>query len=400
MADQQTDILIVGGGLAGATLMLELQDLGYKTLLVESKPFSDKVNPDFDARTIALSPASKTILNMLGVWGILQEYATPISMIHVSDQHRFGASRLWGDEANPLGYVVEIQYINRALHQLLDKNQIVAPASVKALSDDHKTVTVMTESGEITIAAQLIVAADGTDSKVRQLCHLTAQTKTYNHYALVANVALQKAHDYKAYERFTAHGPLALLPMQGNKMSLVWAVPPEQAQVLTGLKDDLFLKELQRAFGYRLGRFTQVGKRFTYPLRQVLMPQQTQWPVVFVGNAAHTLHPVAGQGFNLGIRDVAVLAQCIAHHGLNASMLERYMQLRQHDQKMIARFTDGLIQLFTTRLPGVSLLRNIGLIALDNSTVLKNILAHYARGYGGVIPDLVCEIPLSKQEFL
>ncbi|KTD52968.1 2-octaprenyl-6-methoxyphenyl hydroxylase [Legionella quateirensis] len=398
MADKQTDILIVGGGLTGATLMLALRGLGYSTLLVESKPFSDKVNPDFDARSIALSPASKRILNMLGVWDILKEYATPITMIHVSDQYRFGVSRLQGEEHNPLGYVVEIQYINLALHQLLAKNQILAPATVHALDLANKTATVLTQSGEISIEAKLIVAADGADSIIRKLCTLTVQSKSYEQNAIVANIGLIKPHNFKAYERFTAHGPLALLPMQTNKMSLVWAMAPEKAKEFMELSDGSFIKELQQAFGYRLGRFVQVGKRFTYPLKQVLMPEQTKWPVVFVGNAAHTLHPVAGQGFNLGIRDVATLAQCIAKHGLNSDMLDEYLQLRHHDQQVITRCTDGLIQLFTSRLPGVGLARNIGLIALDNIPVLKNILARYARGFGGVIPDLVCEIALSEQE--
>ncbi|MBL7481489.1 2-octaprenyl-6-methoxyphenyl hydroxylase [Legionella bononiensis] len=398
MADKQTDILIVGGGLTGATLMLALRGLGYRTLLVESKPFSDKVNRDFDARSIALSPASKRVLSMLGVWDILKEYATPITMIHVSDQYRFGVSRLQGEEANPLGYVVEIPYINLALHQLLAKNQILAPATVNGLDLANKTATVLTQSGEISIEAQLIVAADGADSIIRKLCALKVQSKSYEQNAIVANIGLIKPHNFKAYERFTAHGPLALLPMQTNKMSLVWAMPPEKAKEFMELSDGSFIKELQQAFGYRLGRFVQVGKRFTYPLKQVLMPEQTKWPVVFVGNAAHTLHPVAGQGFNLGIRDVATLAQCIAKNGLNADMLDEYLQLRHHDQQVITRCTDGLIQLFTSRLPGVGLARNIGLIALDNIPALKNVLARYARGFGGVIPDLVCEIALSEQE--
>lgn len=398
MADQHIDILIIGGGLAGATLMLALRNLGYSSLLVESKPFSDKVNPDFDARSIALSPASRRILSMLGVWDILSEYATPITMIHVSDQYRFGASRLQGEEHNPLGYVVEMQYINRALHQLLAKEHLMAPATLKELDLASNTATVTIQSGDIHIEAQLIVAADGAESAVRKLCALPMDAKSYGQHALVANIGLSKPHDNRAFERFTAHGPLALLPMQDNRMSLVWAMTPEQAGKLMALNDGDFIKELQQAFGYRLGRFVKAGKRFSYPLKQVLMPQQAQWPVVFVGNAAHTLHPVAGQGFNLGLRDVATLAQCITEYGLNSGMLNEYLKLRHHDQQVITRLTDGLIQLFTSRIPGVSLARNLGLIALDNMPPLKNLLARYARGFGGFTPDLVCEIALSKRE--
>ena len=398
MADKQVDILIIGGGLTGATLMLALQGLGFSTLLVETKPFSDKVRPDFDARSLALSPASRRILNMLGVWDILNEYATAIELIHVSEQHHFGVSRLQGNEQNPLGYVVEMQHINLALHQLLAQDQVMAPATVTALDLDNKTATVTTENGEVNITAQLIVAADGAESSMRRFCDLPNKTKSYNQQAIVANVGLLKPHEHRAYERFTPHGPLALLPMKDNRMSLVWAMPPKKAEEMMGLIEADFLCQLQESFGYRLGRFIKIGQRFSYPLKQVLMPQQTRWPVVFVGNAAHTLHPVAGQGFNLGLRDAATLAQCISKQGLTAEMLEQYVQLRRHDQQMITHFTDGLIQVFTSRLPGMGLVRNVGMIAIDNIPVLKSILARYARGFGGFTPDLVCDIALSLPE--
>ncbi|EHL31950.1 2-octaprenyl-6-methoxyphenyl hydroxylase [Legionella drancourtii] len=397
MVNKEIDILIVGGGLTGATLMLALQGLGFSTLLVDAQPLDTKIDPDFDARSLALSPASRRILAMLGVWTHLQEHATPIDLIHVSEQHHFGASRLHGQVDAPLGYVVEMQHINRALQQLVAAQQILAPAAVHAVDLAASSVTVTTAAGEMTITARLIVAADGAHSAVRRFCALPAQTKLYQQQAIVANIGLVNPHGGHAYERFTAHGPLALLPMQGNRMSLVWAMPPTEAEQLMSLTEVEFLCRLQQTFGYRLGRFTKVGKRFSFPLQQVLMPQQVKGSVVFVGNAAHTLHPVAGQGFNLGLRDVATLAQCIAAQGLNASMLQQYVQLRAHDQKMIACLTDGLISVFTSRLPGLGFARGLGLVALDNIPALKNLLARYARGFGGVIPDLVCEIALTEK---
>ncbi|WP_454781595.1 2-octaprenyl-6-methoxyphenyl hydroxylase [Legionella sp. WA2022007384] len=397
MINKEIDILVIGGGLTGATLMLALQGLGHSTLLVEAKPFSDKVNPDFDARSLALSPASRRILTMLGVWDLLKDHATAIDSIHVSDQNHFGISRLQGESDAPLGYVAEMQHINQALHQLLPHNQIIAPASLKSLDYEQNTATILTDSGEMNVTARLIVAADGAQSLARRFCSLPAKTKLYGQHGIVTNVGLLKPHNHRAYERFTIHGPLALLPMQENRMSLVWAVPPKEAERLLSLSEAAFLGELQQAFGYRLGRFAKVGKRFSYPLQQVLMPIQTKWPVVFVGNAAHTLHPVAGQGFNLGLRDVATLAQCIAEQGLNAEMLQHYVQLRSHDQKAITRLTDGLIHVFTSRLPGFGVARGLGLLAFDNIPVLKSLLARYARGFGGVVPDLVCEIALAKR---
>ncbi len=396
MINQEIDILIVGGGLAGAALMLALQKLGYSTLLVEAQSFKDKLNPDFDARSLALSPASQRILNMLGVWTYLQEHALPIETIHVSDQHHFGASRLQGSFNEPLGYVVEIHHINQALHQLLDPKQILAPATISALDCDNRTAIISTESGKVKVVARLIVAADGAHSAVRQLCGLSSQTKLYAQHAIVANIGLAKPHGGRAYERFTTQGPLALLPLNEQRMSLVWAMPPKNAEQIIALSDVEFLAELQRAFGYRLGRFIKAGTRSSFPLQQVLMPQQVKGMVVFVGNAAHTLHPVAGQGFNLGLRDVATLAQCIAKEGLNQEMLNHYLNLRAHDQKMITSFTDSLVGLFTSRLPGLGVMRGLGLIALDNIPALKNLLARYARGFGGVVPDLVCEMALKE----
>ncbi|CEG55584.1 2-octaprenyl-6-methoxyphenyl hydroxylase [Legionella fallonii] len=398
MAEQQVDILIIGGGLTGATLMLALQGLGFSTLLVEAKPFTDKVNPDFDARSLALSPASQRILNQLGMWAILNQYATAINLIHVSEQHRFGTSRLQGGEQEPLGYVVEMQHINLALQQLLTAKQLIAPATVTALDLAAKTVTVTTSAGDLRIAAQLIVAADGAESAIRRLCRLPAKIKCYNQHAIVANVGLVKSHEHRAYERFTAHGPLALLPMTDNRMSLVWAMPPKKAEQLLAVSDTVFLKELQYAFGYRLGRLAKVGKRHCYPLKQVLMPQQTKWPVVFLGNAAHTLHPVAGQGFNLGLRDAATLAQCIGEYGLNKEMLQHYSQLRRQDQQVITQLTDGLIEIFTSTLPGMGIARTIGLVTFDSLPMLKNCLARYTQGFGGIIPDLVCDIALTSKK--
>ena len=394
MAEEQIDILIVGGGLVGATLMLALANLGYSTLLVEAKPFASRVQADFDARTLALAPASVHILQMLTIWPLLQDYATAINMIHVSERHCFGSARLFGDEKEPLGYVVEMQHINRALHHLLEPQHIIAPAQLTALNYTKGTATVSTETGDRLLQARLIVAADGADSAVRQLCGLSPRVKDYGQQAIVANIGLARPHQQHAYERFTSSGPLALLPMTGLRASLVWALPPADAERLLAASEPDFLNALQQAFGYRLGCFIKVGQRTIYPLRQVIMQRQVAGSVIFVGNAAHTLHPVAGQGFNLGLRDVATLAQCIAHTGLGSDMLQKYQRARAYDQAVITRFTDGLIDLFTSRAPGLATMRSAGLIALDNISVLKNLLARHARGFAGVTPDLVCKIPL------
>lgn len=398
MVDREIDILIVGGGLTGAALMLALAGAGFSTLLVETKPFMEQVQPDFDARSLALSPASVRILQMLHVWPLLHDSAASIDTIHVSEQHRFGSARLHSDQNKPLGYVVEMHHISQALYQLLEKQHVLAPAWLTAVNAIKGTAIITNASGDTTVRARLIVAADGADSSVRALCGLGTQVKHYAQHAIVANIGLARAHQNVAYERFTATGPLALLPLPGLRSSLVWAMPPSVAERMMAMSDHDFLSHLQRTFGYRLGRFTRVGQRMVYPLKQVLMPEQVMGKVVFVGNAAHTLHPVAGQGFNLGLRDVAMLAQCVIQEGLDAGMLQTYQQSRHHDQTAIARFTDGLIDVFTSHLPGMATARSVGLMAIDNIPVLKNILARYARGYAGITPDLVCGIPLSPNE--
>lgn len=398
MDKRQVDILIVGGGLTGAILLLALANQGFRILLIDSTVLSEKVSPDFDARTLALSPASVRILEMLNIWPLLQQQATAIETIHVSEQYRFGRTLLKSEPQKPLGYVVEMQHINKALYQLVDKDQFLANTRLTSLDKSKGLAILNTENGEIEVQAKLIVAADGTDSTVRQLSALPVKTKDYKQVALVSNIGLARGHQHCAYERFRTKGTIAFLPMTNNRVSLVWALPPFEAQRLISLDEQAFLQELQKAFGYRLGRFIRLGKRVIYPLRQVSMPKKATWPLVFVGNAAQTLHPVAGQGFNLGLRDVATLAQCILQDGLKEEMLLRYQQMRQHDEKAITHFTDLLITLFSSKSPAISLVRHLGLIAVDNVQFLKQCLTHYTRGFAGITPDLVCGITLEKRE--
>ena len=292
--------------------------------------------------------------------------------------------------------MLEIQHINRALHQLISPKQMIAPGVLTQLNATEGTATIQTPEGDIKIQADLIVAADGTHSTVRKLCDLPIKTKSYGQHAIAANIQLARDHHHQAYERFTATGPLALLPMTKRRASLVWALEPSEAERLAHVSESDFIHELQTAFGYRLGRFTNVGKRAIYPLKQIIMPSQVKDRVVFLGNAAHTLHPVAGQGFNLGLRDVASLAQCIAQQGLGSDMLESYLATRRSDHQIITRLTDGLIELFNSKLPGMSILRGAGLIGFDNTSFLKNLLARYARGFAGITPDLVCGIALDE----
>lgn len=397
MAEREVDVLIIGGGLIGALLSHALANSKYKTLLIDSNPFSMKLEDGFDSRSLALSPASIRILTMLDIWSALLPFAAPINTIHVSEQGRFGTTRINQKNSEALGYVVEMQHLYRAIMPCIETQSILAPAEVIKIDEINHQVTLKTTDNEaLIVKAGLIVAADGADSFVRKAVGLTAQTKDYKQCALVANIGLSRSHNGKAYERFSSLGPLALLPMINNRSSLVWSLPTPEAKRMLGLTDENFLKTLHESFGYRLGKFAKIGKRILFPLRQVTMKQTIKEFIVFIGNAAHTLHPIAGQGFNLGLRDVALLAQIIMRHGNTAEALAIFQTSRRYDQNAIAYFTDGLIELFASKVPGLSVARGCGLLALDNLPPLKHLLARHASGFSGVVPDLVCQIPLSE----
>jgi 2-octaprenyl-6-methoxyphenol hydroxylase len=390
--DYQVDLVIIGGGLSGAALLRALAPTGLRILMIDSQDFFKPPETSKDGRSLTLSIASVRILQNLGLWSELAASAAPIHTIHVSEQGRFGTACLESPDRSPLGYVVPIQQLVKALYQGLDRQMVWAPATVTAFDPEQRVVTVQMGEQILRIQATLFVAADGSHSSMRGLCHLPVRVKEYGQHALVTHVDLARVHQNIAYERFTASGPLALLPLAPKRMGVVWSLLPEVAQRMVQLDDPAFLQELVQVFGYRLGRFTAAGSRMTYPLRQMLMSDPVYADsVVFIGNAAHTLHPVAGQGFNLGLRDVAMLAQIIKHSELHDStLLTRYQQARRHDQTAIARLTDGLTMLYAHSGLGVRVARQVGLLVLDNNRLLKRILARYASGLSGVVPDLVC----------
>ena len=397
MADYKVDILIVGGGLIGAALVHALLPTGLTVLMIDNQGPKDRVDEEFDARSVALSAASVRMLKMLNIWSEMAGEASVIDSIHVSEQGRFGTAYLEPKGAEPLGYVIDIQVMTQALYRRIDQKTLLAPAQLIAFDSSQRLATIQVGDTLRTVQASLFVAADGSDSVMRSLCQLTAQVKDYGQHALVANIGLARPHKQVAYERFTSSGPLALLPLGSQRMALVWSLLPEDAARMAQLSDADFLRALSKAFGYRLGRLVKVGRRVVYPLRNIFMTEQVTDGVVFIGNAAHTLHPVAGQGFNLGLRDVAMLAQSLSRYGLDhPSLLTHYCQSRQHDQRAITRFTDFLITLYSNQNTGVVLARQLGLVVMDNSAVLKRLLSRYASGFAGVVPDLVCEIPLQE----
>jgi 2-octaprenyl-6-methoxyphenol hydroxylase len=396
---QQHDILICGGGLVGASLALALSQLEFDVALAEAVPFGKIEQPSFDERTTAISNGTQRIFNALGVWPLIERFATPIKRIHVSEKGRFGFARIEASEQglSQLGYVVVNRVMGEALWRRLQaaKTTIYAPARVTALEliGDRQAVTL--DSREST-SARLVIAADGARSVVREAVGVSAFTKDYRQTAVIANIACQKFHNHVAYERFTTEGPIAILPLTDARVGLVWVLATELANDILQLSDADFIERLQAAFGLRLGRFTQVGKRFSYPLSLTQSERHIADRLAIVGNAAQGLHPIAGQGFNLGLRDAACLAEVIAdarHENSKVDpgsdeVLRRYAEWRGEDRKGIVKLTDGLVRLFSVNAAPIRTLRNAGMLLFDLSPQAKNYLAQLSLGAAGRIPRL------------
>lgn len=386
---KQYDIVIAGGAMAGSTLALALEKLGegrFSVAVIEPCP-ADRSSPGFDARAIALSYGTARLLDSFALWKELSPFTTPIREIHVSDRGHAGMATLSASQqgGDALGYVIELADVGKVYHAKLAASGIdfLCPEAVEQIerTQSHNLITLT--SGE-QIACQLLVAADGTQSGCCKKLGLSAGEHDFEQVALIANIVTEAAHNNQAFERFTQYGPLALLPMSGQRMSLVWCMSPGQAAELTSLPEQAFLERLQQMFGWRLGRIQQVGERTSYPLRLTTRDRTISHRFVTVGNAAQTLHPVAGQGFNLGIRDVATLAELLVEKRLegaeadtpegrdtgNYAFLNRYQKSRQPDRSATVDLTYTLVSVFSNNLSPLVAARNLGLMALDTSTTL------------------------------
>jgi 2-octaprenyl-6-methoxyphenol hydroxylase len=404
------DVVIVGGGLVGASLALALSQLNLRIALIEATMPSVGAHPSFDDRTTALSNGSKRIFQALEVWPLIEREATPIRRIHVSDQGRFGFARISAEEQglDALGYVVTNRVMGAALWRRLGEAGItvLAPVRVSAMQLDGgvQRLECATDVGaSFTVSARLVVAADGAKSVVREAAGVSAQSWDYSQIALIANVFTQRFHEHVAYERFTSAGPIALLPLTEGRTGLVWTLEPPRAHEVAQLSDAEFLAELQQAFGFRLGRFTKVGVRNLYPLTLTRSEDHVAERVAVIGNAAQALHPIAGQGFNLGLRDAASLAEVLAvaqrdhpreFDAGNGLWLQQYREWRSADRSNIVRFTDGLVRVFTQSFGPVKLLRDAGLLAFDLMPAAKDALSQLSLGAAGRIPRMARGAPL------
>lgn len=415
------DLLIIGGGLVGCALALALSEKKLKIGVLENKPWTTSKDESFTdvtaQRTLALSFSSYRILQSLGVWELIEPFAQPVRQVHVSSSGHFGAARILAEDHSlpSLGYVLPSNVLLANLQQkLLAKHTIQCMSEARWLdlqplsqpNTAHYSLKVISSQGEPqTIHTQLLIAADGSDSPIRQALGINVQSKIYSQQALIGVVTLTSDHQGIAYERFTKNGAVALLPLRSDpinryRCAFVWTVDNKDAEGLKRLTPSALCHEVQKAFGHRLGRFQTITQLGWQPLRSQWALEQIRPGLVLLGNAAHTLHPIAAQGLNMGLKDMAVLAQILVESTQkntplgDLTTLQKYLSWRSQEQKNIRLFTESLLILFADSLSPVILARNMALCGLDRLTPLKRQLATLGMGLYGRLPRLACGMKL------
>ncbi|RSN96181.1 2-octaprenyl-6-methoxyphenyl hydroxylase [Acinetobacter pittii] len=398
----QQQVIIVGGGMVGLSLSLMLAKANIAVKLLEAVKYPNyddqNVAPyhsSFDARNTALSRRSVQIYQKLGLWDALQQHATPILQVHITEQGSFGKARLIAEQekVESFGQVIENAWLGRVLLTQVRQQpliELIDGVQVTALTQDAEQVHIEAKRGDevLKLESKLLIAADGRDSFCRQAIGVGVDVHDYDQIAIVTTVQTSKPHEQVGFERFSALGPLALLPLPGEyRRSVVWPVKKgTESEWLGDENDQHFLSALQQTYGDRAGKFEKTGKRFSYPLSQVLAHKQAVGRVILMGNAAHTIHPVAGQGFNLCLRDADVLVRYLVNQLTasddigNPDNLLAYEQARLSDQQRVIKFCDTVVRGFSNQNPLLKLIRNTGLIAFDVIPGVKPLVANYAMG--------------------
>lgn len=387
------DLLIVGGGLAGNCLALALENSGLKIAIIEAQERDVLQSATLGDRALALAAGTVDALKTLNLWQGIEHVATPIEQIHVSDKGHFGKARLSAQKENvaALGYVITARDLETHI-----ANQVVAsenitlycPARVVGLMADENAMFVSLKHNDesLNFTAKLVVGADGGQSSVRQLLNIEQYFSDYQQTALVTTISATRPHNNVAYERFTSSGPLALLPLGTHDCAVVWTRKTNEAESLMRGSEADFIEQLQHCFGWRLGELKLSAPRRAFPLSLIRAEAMIAQRAVIIGNAAHQLHPVAGQGFNLGLRDVMVLAEMLeAQNKIGdigaTEFLKRFSQTRQVDQSRTINFTDTVVRLFSNEWLALAAARNVGLALLDVLPFAKTVLARHAMGY-------------------
>lgn len=393
---ETVDILIVGGGLVGSSLAIALDHSAWRVALVETSAPKINAQPSYDERNLALARASVNALDALDVWPSISSRAAPIKNIHISRQGEFGAVRLNAakHDVDSFGAVIPARELGNGLLDRLDRCKSLmrfAPASLQSIERDGDEIIARakTPDGEKEIRTRLLVGADGTESFVRSALNIDVERVDYEHTAFVTTIQVERPIDC-AFERFTATGPLALLPLGDRRFGVVLTVPTDDAASVAAFDDAAFVECLHQRFGWRLGRFSRPGRRVSYPLKRVQAQRLIAARSVLIGNAAQTLHPIGAQGFNLGLRDALTLAEMLrdADDPGAETMLSDYVARRREDREGTIAMSDGLARWTSSESPPLKILRSLGLLALDRIEPLQSALVARGMGFRGTVPDL------------
>ncbi len=398
----QVDVAIVGAGMVGASAAIGLRQLGLNVLLIDAFGFTYAVpdfTPSYDARSTALSWGTRDILIELGVWEEVEKKSCQITEVHVSEKGRFGTTRIKAQDYNQsaVGHVVPNQWLGRCLLSRVDDLAIpiYASAEVEEIQQGSPNKLVITSVDESkpaikrTIEARLLIIADGTDSKTAKKLGIETEIQHYAQHAIIANVTTELPNHGLAFERFTTKGPLAMLPLADYQCAVVWTHDQSEVSHYLEMDDDEFCRAIEESFSERLGEIEKCGERLSYPLKLIQAKEQCRSGVLLLGNAAHSLHPVAGQGFNLAIRGVAAAIENIAlcqEQKTAFESLENLAQLctkRLDDQVKTIALSDQLVKVFGSSSKLLSVARELGLIGLDNAPILKSLFASQAMGLAG-----------------
>jgi 2-octaprenyl-6-methoxyphenol hydroxylase len=403
------DVAIIGGGLVGASLACALAPLGLRVAVLEAVAFKADSQPSYDDRTLALSASSCRILESLGVWPDLADSATPIREIHVRELDRPGRVVMDPRELglDRFGHVVEARAFGAAMMTALPRLEnldFLCPTSMTGLRMDGERAIIeyRDEDSAGMLEARLLVGADGARSFVREALGIAAETHDYGQTAIICNVTPEEDHRGRAFECFTPTGPFAVLPHVGGRCGLVWCVATDEAAALLELGEAEFMARANERFGSHLGRFLKIGRRSSYPLRLVCAAEDVKPRAVILGNAAHAVHPIGAQGFNLGLRDAAVLAEVLADDIRrdaaadigDLGTLRRYSAWRAPDQQGTIAYSDGLARLFANPTDIAAAARTVGMLAHAFLPPLRRQLAVRAMGFRGRTPRLALGEPL------
>ncbi len=388
-----SDICIIGGGLVGLMAARVMSAQGRRVKLIEARPLTSAQPAQMDVRSIALSLSSIKMLQALGLDQGLRDLMTPISDIHISSAGHFGVTRLHAADLNlpQMGAVVEYPGLMRVLLDAVvvcPDIELISPARFDSLQQQEQgvTVNVNSDQGRVQIEASVVLVADGAGSKLRQTLNIPSTQHDYHQSAIIANVQVQQPKPGWAYERFTADGPLAMLPLSDARYAMVWTRKPSQADKLMQVDEETFLQQLHQLFGFRLGYMTALGKRDRFDLKLMRSSRLVDGRCLLIGNAANSLHPVAGQGFNLALRDIGHLYDQLKGLDLSGgnvvSTLTEYEKNRLQDQQQTIALGHGLVQLFSNSLPLLNHARAAALAALDLCPIARQEFSWMAMGLG------------------